>query len=694
MEWGRLTSMDMTRERPLSNRYLRWLDQGMAPPVRGSLGKAEEAAQVLHRRILRAMRQLRANATRAHLDAYDLHQKNLFGLMALVDNQSTISKRMPLEASKAWATRWHRISGRYSQQLLQNLTPQHFRSLLRTDPCPILAQRVQDLFDSMRLNPQIAVRDKHLTERQDRREAAYVAQRTRIGGVWLLGNRVDNLHRDYVRQARQAAREREPQACEPKLLFAFQREESEAAAGNADHPELRQMLWEEGEHAPVSMKAVQQMLQTRHERAQAFDQATYADFLLGDRMAVAQPKAVLRILEKSRSALRQTAQRYLQVAQDLAKAEGFDASGHPHAPWHQSFYINNANHSSGFETRKIFPWRETAPKVFQDLLHACGWHLAQPMRASGEGIWTVLEFHVCNEQGQQAHLLYSPFRPKQTTHSYSLGAADCLLSAWHPAGPRTPAIWINQALNTQEQAFSVDDLRVLCHEIGHALHFASLPGRGPDEVENTPEDLMEVPSYLLERYHADPSVLARWASRKGPAAAQRRRFWVRKLRPDDDMAVSLLNELRDAAIDLDAHGANGLPGFESVARLHYAKDGMTIFPGDNTWRRHFIWETGYACMDYTHILSQGLVRRIATVPDNGCVQGDAIVAAYRSLMERVLVRVQTPRQAGRLWADWAGESLLTSMTQGALAQATQAKRISRKRIAQLRKKIARLNAKA
>lgn len=670
-------------ERP-SNRYRAWLEHGAAPPVRGSLAKAQEAAVHYMAGMRLAMR--RMGQSGRFWDGLDLflQSRHAFSsLLALVDNQATVSRRMTPEQVEAWRMRWDDQADRLYARFWKGPAGQQLRRM-RPYAAAYGFQRVREVEELVEVmsgnNPAIEAALRRAEAGQKARDRRYAQDCQRAGGPLVLGL-VDNLHRDFLRGARQAASARG----ERGYRFPLGSPQAEIASMEADHPELRRVLWRESSHAPVPTAGVERIRRLRHAFAVSEGYGCYADRQL--RTSVfAKPVQIEKTLRQAQSLLAKECQAFRRETFRFLEAQD-ELRPLADAPWDHSFAVAQTCSPSYKDFRRIFPWRETALKVFGELFGRTGWTATRPARVSGEGVWSAIDFLFENAQGDRAHVFYVPFRPHENEHSYSAGQASIVRNAWAKAGEdrATQVIWIDQCLDKKDQCFDLEGLRVLCHEIGHALHYLSLPGHSPDETTYVPEDLFEIPSYLLELYPRDPAVLARWASRKGPAAAQRSRHWVQRLRWGDDAAIEHQAALRAAQVDLALH--TGVDrSFLDISQEALNRCGERMHDEDGSWRRLFLWDETLVCLDYTQITPAGLARRLVTVPDDGRIDAQIVLDTYRSLREGVLAPGISADLVRSAWSRWAGESFAASFKAAVLAHAKQSARITRRATLRLRKK--------
>ena len=675
------------------NRYLLWLEKGATPPVRGSMAKAKEAAAELAAEILRAKRCLvKPHATWAHWERFCLGVKRLNSLLGLVQCQASISRRLTPEKAQAWEMEWDRWKNRVIAPMTQGHWRNHLLVLAHHEGTDVALRDVRAFMEYNGPDTADVLLLQKQKLQQEKRDKDYVKDRLVRGGVHadaLPGG----VTREWAKKAKAAGAAR---GNVPYLFLPFTAE-SAAALVAAEQADFRRLLWLEDAHAPVPTLAVEKRRATRQALAEAENHAHFADHMLRDQAIYPQPEKLIHALRQARKRLRPEAMRLRKIMRDYTNARFPDMDPATEQPWDRQLVITEGNPLYQWcDTQLIFPWRETALKIFSELLPACGWTYSQPPVISGEGTWSAIHFQIERQSdGRKAHLFYSPFRPHQAGNSeYSAGEAFLFHTGWTPQNQveDVACLWINQALDPDTQAYNQEELRVVCHEIGHALHYFSLPYASFTEAWIVPSDLMEIPSHLLELYPRDPAVLARWASRKGPPAARRARFWKNKLALAADVLFEHQNSLRSAEADLRLCLAPG-ESLRSICQDLYAGDGLPFLEEDGSWRRLFIWEESYACQDYTQCLPPGIVRRLVTLTDRGTVNADHIAATYNSLLTEVLETGITADQAARNWKQWTGETFATTIHQSLLGHAQQVARVGRKEVSKIRKKLVALRRK-
>lgn len=669
------------------NTYLLWLEHGGVPPVRGSMAKAEEAATWLRVQLLKAKRCLRSpTATWAHWERFALCQKRFESLMGLVQCQALISRRLTPEKSQAWILHWERRQERVTGPMTQGLWRNHLLALAHRQGDETSLREVKAFFEFC--GPATAETRflKKQKIQQEQREKAYVTDRLARGGVHAQ-TAPSGLSRETLKNAKKAGASR---GNVPYLFLPFTSESTHAMAAS-EQADFRHLLWLEDSHAPIPTLAIEKRRAARQRIAETEGFDHFADYMLRNQAIYPQPEKIVHALRQARKRLRSDNVRLRHLLKDYTNARFPDmepATLHPADAALIAVEGNPVN--QWFDTKKVFPWRETTLKIFGDLLPACGWALVTAPTLSGEGPWSAFHFYVERQSdGRKAHLVYSPFRPHQAGNSeYSAGEAYLVQSGWTPEGMEEgeACVWINQALDTQEAAFNLEELRVICHEIGHALHYLALPNAHHAEPCLLPSDVMEIPSHLLELYPKDPCVLARWASRKGPEAARRSRFWKNKLRLTADILMEHQEALRAAEADLRLC-LTPERSLREICEALYKDDGLEFLEEDGSWRRLFLWDEANACQHYTQSMPPSIVRRLVTLTDRGTVNADHVVATYNSLLSEVLETGTTAAQTARNWKAWTGETFATTIHQSLLSHAQQTVRIGRKEMAHIRRKL-------
>lgn len=665
------------------NRYLFWLEHGGTPPLRASLGLAREASDYFKRRAISARHALaRDGASWAHFDSLDRAMERHGAIVEQIDSSVGTSVRTDYAQALKWAGAQRIWYSKFLENLRKHPAHQAIEALgQQPDATFIQRLRVSEFLKLTTANS--ALFDKQLDtlqRSQKLRESRHDQDRKARGGVMLTGRDTD-LHRDYTREAKLAGLARGIE----HYLFLPNTDAAFAARTESSNRKFREYLWLEDNYAPVPTTAIEKSRQLRQAAAQADQFQTHMDSILSERCVIKNASSIQRAIRHALEAVRQDSRALKQFLFTEMSARDKTTLN---APWDLPYaqtQLLKAVLFDGDQLKAIFPWRETALKMLGELFSVGGWKPHKPTRIHGQGIWSVVHMQLQREDMRKCHLFYAPFRPREGAYAYSAGDASAVLGAWDPEPNKagTPVVWITQALDKATQSFDVDALGVLCHEVGHALHFLGLPGQMADEASAIPEDLSEVPSYLFQLYCQDPCTLARWASRKGPAAARRPRYWKRKLAVDGGEILEHQKTLIECGIDIEAHHSQ--EAFEAIAKRAWRQAGSALHEADQSWRRTYIWEDHTAGMDYTHPWCRGVVRRLVTIPDNGCLNSSTIGDLFLSMQEDVLNKAPTPDRAAKAWKRWAGETFLQSARHGLLAYSAQHGRACRKELARVRK---------
>lgn len=680
--------METLAANPPTNRYLLWLEWGGTPPLRASLATVEEALEHLAGRLRKARRRL-AQASCPSWDHFDEVEETLQGLyavMALFECQVEISRRITTDRANQLIRHWAGWVSRMTTNLTQGRALEAIELLASQTSCPRRKHQADIFLREFRRPAHIRRRLWDLEKQQDKREERYVIDRQRRGGVQLDG-KVEGIHPKYLSSAKHRAKARGKAG----YLFMPWTEEAFAVMSFAENEELRKAVWSEHHYAPVTTPAIERMRQARHEQAHLEGQASYAHYRFQEGMLCQNPSLLARHIRQARGTLLPGVRAVMDASRKLAVQDGYSFPPGPLSPWDESVCLGYIHHQEPTDIDRMFPWRETCQKVFGELLSQCGWTLLGTPRFSGKGTWSLVHFHIEHATtGQRNHILYTPFRPKHKGHSYFAGVATAIINRWSKQGPdtREGVFWVSQSVDMDLQAYSLNDLQVLCHEIGHALHFSAMKGNGPNEISYIPEDTIEIPSCLLEMYARDPSVLARWTSRRAPAKAKRARFWQGKTPLSPLEILDHQAGLRSAQMDLLTHLDTQTP-FRDLARKVWGEEGRALMEGDESWRRDFIWITQLASIDFTQTIPRSLIRTLITLRDNDRSDAQAVAAAYQSLIAQVMVPGDTIPKAAKAWKQWTGETFLASTRTALHLHARQINRQALTHAQALRRQLAR-----
>lgn len=419
--------------------------------------------------------------------------------------------------------------------------------------------------------------------------------------------------------------------------------------------EVRESIWKMRQESCLSTdRSARRLFEARQVMAKKYGYDSFAAHELSTRMHPS-PRSLLSGFEKSLNEsvdlLNDTdkwLENYGRTHCDIQKSEA----------WDTSFLIHAASCSSSGEFPMAeFPWVKTLEKAIPELVGVVGWKV---QKCEVRGKHTALMVHWELSRNDQVHHLWvAPFQGGGINDLNIEGDAD-----FFRAGPNNVMHgFVRLYRNHKTPGFDFHTLLTLAHEVGHILHWLSIPPSAGLTVQG-PADLTEIPSVLLEHYPKDPQVLRRWSSnsRRSIQSWSKHAESVNLLH----MRASVLNNI-SAWIDLSVTTTppeslkeliKSLPGRFGLKEQH---------PSDRGWMEYAVW-LGYGASDYMYHLAYSVNHRLH--PELGANPKAAKIAkAFRRLENQVLSRSHlTPRVIHESWRNLTGETLLQSLKKGSKTQ--------------------------
>lgn len=330
---------------------------------------------------------------------------------------------------------------------------------------------------------------------------------------------------------------------------------------NAENADARRRLYQlfNDRCAGRNVELLEKALDLRRKIAKTLGYASFADFVLEDRMAK-NSASVVSFLERLQARLKFKARR------ELAERRRLKADKTPLASWETAYYSNllrKTKHAIDHQKiREYFPLATVLNGMFEVFGEMLGFRVC-PAKLP---VWhpDVLAYEVRNADGSLAAYLYMDLFPrfgkyknpnctilrdvrKSGDGSYTIPAV-AVLSNFSPAGGDLPVL------------LKFSEVESLFHEFGHVLQLLLCRSQYTRLAAiNAAWDFIEVPSTVLQQYVYEPAVLRRIS---GHYADERRRL------PEDVIGrlIAARNEssglyyLRLAAlsmIDMRYHTARG-----------------------------------------------------------------------------------------------------------------------------------------
>lgn len=309
---------------------------------------------------------------------------------------------------------------------------------------------------------------------------------------------------------------------------------------------------------------------------------------------------------------------------------------------------------------QAFPWRSTATKILIELMRLGGWRCQAAPKSIGRGLTRMLRFSFQREDGQRAQVWYRPFNPLPSPNSQVAAQACSVRETLHDETAERICT-IDQRLPEDRPYFTLMDVQYLCHEIGHVLHFLSLPGNEPYEISRLTDDFVELPSILLESYYRQPETLMRWMSAQAPKSLRKRSYWTYRLQRYAKHTLQYQRSMFRAYLDFRLHRKDSLPLQEEIARSYE----LLPVPLTEAQRDHlnYFEFDGCSAMGISHLSGEAMAHRLMPIPAHGEISSEAVGQCFQELLDVMSRGISGPKLK-RLWRQWRQETMITSMDAG------------------------------
>jgi len=343
----------------------------------------------------------------------------------------------------------------------------------------------------------------------------------------------------------------------------------------SERRELREKLWRAANARGLSEKndnrpLVLEIVKLRQERARVLGFSTHADFVLEERMA-SSPANVREFLGKLIQVSRPAAERDLG---DLKREAGHDIQ-----PWDVAFWSERLRRKlfdlDEDKLRAYFPLERVIEGVFE---HARRLYGLEFKRRQDIPVYhpDVVAYEVTDiSDGSFVGLLYADFYPRASKRAGAWMTSYREQGLWGSEVKR-PHIAIVCNLTKPSggtpSLLSLDEVRTVFHEFGHALHgllsrcrYRSLAGT------NVYWDFVELPSQIMENWVRERESLALFARHYSTGELIPHEL-VEKVQASSKFQAGWfsLRQLNFAWLDLEWHGTDvsgvsDVQGFESRA---------------------------------------------------------------------------------------------------------------------------------
>jgi len=412
---------------------------------------------------------------------------------------------------------------------------------------------------------------------------------------------------------------------------------------------VRQDVWTIRQFLADDDRTVSELLQARHKEAKKAQHASAVHYSLFGSL-ITKPRSIASLLTDGLDGVGKMNSVWGKVLTERAKRLGIDQI----EPWDMDYLC----HFDEREPAKAFALDATLRGVVGELAPMAGFEL-RASKVVGTGAARRWRFDLMGATGP-AQVWISPFYRTGFINRDDAGFAVNIVDRWHGEDTQMPVAGIQLTLAPTDRFMDWSGVRILCHELGHAFHMLRLPGNKPEEMDDFPQDIVELPSQLMEQVVYDPSFLTR-IGQKGTRAA-----WAGFLRRSMGLVSLWQRDVRAADVDLHAHLHKNPKNFsirEFVAQRSLEKN-LVHHPLDNTHITQFAWSGGYAGTSYTYPLSMAVVETLATRRKDLSIDAQATGQTWLGLADEVLSQAVDRKQIAKAWMAWQGEDVLTQAKKG------------------------------
>lgn len=391
----------------------------------------------------------------------------------------------------------------------------------------------------------------------------------------------------------------------------------------ADDRELRRQLYEgylgRGLGSAHDNRAILlEIVRLRAERAATLGQESHAHSELADRMAGA-PERARELLLAAWPAGLARARSELEAMQELAAGSGHDLPIEGWDWWYYAEKLRQQRHS--IDQEQLNPYFELGQ------VRRGAFHVAEKLFGlrfeplPDVPVWhpSVKAWAVHGPDGG----LVGVFMADDFARTSKRGGAwkNNLRESWYEGGGRIYPIVTNNLNLTppgegEPALLNFDQVETLFHEFGHALHelLATVRYRSFSGSRGSPRDYTEFPSQFLERYAAEPAVLAVYARHHATGEAIPAAL-VTRLRAamQHNQGFRTTEFVAAALLDLAWHGLDGraaaaVDDVEDFERGVLAAEGLPpqIAPRYRSTYFAHAFSGGYAAGYYSYLWSETL----------------------------------------------------------------------------------------
>ncbi len=408
----------------------------------------------------------------------------------------------------------------------------------------------------------------------------------------------------------------------------------------------------------VNVKLMEDAIVLRRKIAKLLGYASYADYVLADRMA-ANGENVFAFLERIRAKLKRKGGRELRARLKLKGGEDRTLRA-----WEWRYYNNQLKKSKySIDHEKIkeyFPLETVVKGMFE----VFGGVFGARFEPAPLNTWhkDVRAYEVKNPDGSVAAYFYFDLFPREGKYkhaacfgmrhgreladgSYELPAAGIVANFPPPSGDAPPLLKFN-------------DVVTLFHEFGHVTHNIFTKAKyGRFSGTSVARDFVEVPSKMLENWAYSPDVLRRISGHVNNPAEKLPEKTIKKLIEARNMDSGLvyLRQVFMSVLDMRYHTARGKVDTTKLYEKLMKKISLVpLSPGTHPQASFGHLMGGYVAGYYSYLWSEVIAADLfgafeaagVTDPETGAKYRELILAPGRSFDEAGQVEKFLGRPSG------------------------------------------------
>lgn len=635
-----------------TNSCLNWIDNNALPPIDLKAKEIPEAFDVLQKRYLIAVNEF-SNSTTVSIKLYLKTRKAESDLIALKFWLDDITKHKPelqklylkslTKITKSSKRLEHKIT-KIENNYIKNLNALHtkfLKSNLSLWGEEVLA--VKGMLNKKTRKEVLA--ENGITKAIDEAKAWYDNEREKI----LNKKSTKNLYSLISRELK----------VNLDTIFPFSENEKEAFV-NHDNEKIRKMIFETREESFLPIQYNKNLINAQQKFANALGNKNFAEMAAIDSFLIFDNTKTLDFLKRSLKNINKNINLLLNKAQEKFTKLNVKE------PWNIDYTLNKINSKSKYMKipDSVFPWEKTSIMIITELAKITGWHLTKiPQKHKKNNKTDMIFFCFKNDEEKTFNLLYVPFPPTNELGSDSIGALSGISRNALDSENHAKILSIEHMLAEESEGLSLNGIEYLCHEMGHVLHFASLPGtENSSDHDSILFDYDEVPSILLEKYYRDPETLIRWSDIHAPQITKTAQYWKRRLKFTAMDALAVQSRTFFPFLE-NSIFSNPETNPETVIENCFKSVNLPYKKLSKTDFRCLSWND-LSCKDISHISGAALASKLAPISKNGLVRSDDVAQTFKGLILQVLCETVEKTKIKKLWLEYVGEPIEVSVEKG------------------------------